>query len=71
VGRYNVGDTTLTISETSDGLIVEGLHYSYKFSLLPTGNHRFYIEDIDLELTLGIDGSGMPANPRIQRRPGG
>jgi hypothetical protein len=71
VGRYSVGDTTLTISETSDGLIVEGLHYSYKFSLLPTGNHRFYIEDIDLELTLGIDGSGMPANPRIQRRPGG
>jgi hypothetical protein len=67
VGRYNIGDTTLTISETPDGLIVEGPHYFYKFSLLPIGKDRFFIEDINLELMFDIDGSGKPANPRIKK----
>ncbi len=65
VGRYCIGDTTLTISETSDGLIVEGPHYFYKFSLLPTGKDRFFIEDLNLELAFGIDGNEKPTNPRI------
>ena len=66
VGRYSVGDTVLTISETADGLIVEGPHYFYKFRLLPIGKDRFFIEDINLELTFDMDGSGKPANPRIK-----
>jgi len=65
VGRYSIRDTILTISETADGLIVEGLHYFYKFSLLPIRKNRFFIEDINLELTFDIDESGKPTNPRI------
>ncbi|MGD1045048.1 MAG: serine hydrolase [Bacteroidota bacterium] len=65
VGRYSVGDKVLTISQTADGLIVEGPHYFYKFSLLPIGKNRFFIEDINLELMFDIDGSGKPTNPRI------
>jgi hypothetical protein len=71
VGRYNIGDTTLTVSETADGLILEGPHYFYKFSLLPIGKDRFFIEDINLELTFDIDGSGKPIYPRINRPTGG
>ena len=67
VGRYSIGDTALTISETADGLIVEGPHYFYKFSLLPIGKDRFLIEDINLELTFDFDGSGKPTNPRIKK----
>lgn len=71
IGRYRIGDTTLTISETADGLIVEGPHYFYKFSLLPTGKNRFVIEDINLGLTFDIDRSGKPATPRIEKPTGG
>lgn len=71
VGRYSIGDTTLTISEATDGLIVEGPHYFYKFSLLPIGKNRFVIEDINLELTFDIDRSGKPATPRIEKPTGG
>jgi len=67
VGRYRLRDTVLTISETADGLIVEGPHYFYKFSLLPIGENRFFIEDINLELTFDIDGGGKLANPRIKK----
>jgi CubicO group peptidase (beta-lactamase class C family) len=65
-GTYSIGDTVLTISETENGLIVEGPHYFYKFSLLPIGKDRFFIQDINLELTFDIDESGKPANPRIK-----
>jgi CubicO group peptidase (beta-lactamase class C family) len=71
VGRYSVGDTTLTVSETAGGLIVEGIHYYYKFSLLPIGKNRFFIEDINLELMFDIDGSGKPINPKIKEPAGG
>jgi CubicO group peptidase (beta-lactamase class C family) len=70
VGRYSIRDTVLIISETADGLIVEGPHYFYKFSLLPIGKNRFFIEDINLELTLDIDGSGKPTNPQIKKSTG-
>jgi hypothetical protein len=71
VGRYSVGDTTLTISEAKNGLIVEGPHYFYKFSLLPTGKNRFFIEDINLELTFDSDANGKPTNPKIKNPIGG
>ena len=71
VGRYSIRDTVLTISETADGLIVEGPHYFYKFSLLPIGKNRFFIEDINLELTFDFDGSGKPTNPQIKKPTGG
>jgi len=69
-GTYSIGDTVLTISETAGGLIVEGIHYFYKFNLLPIGKDRFFIEDINLELTFDIDAGGKPANPRIKMSTG-
>jgi hypothetical protein len=71
VGRYSISDTVLTISETADGLIVVGPHYFYRFSLLPIGKNRFFIEDINSELTFETDENGMPANPRIKNLTGG
>ena len=66
VGTYKVGDTKLTISETRGGLIVEGPHYFYRFSLRPIGKDRFFIEDINLELAFDLDDNGRPINPRIK-----
>jgi CubicO group peptidase (beta-lactamase class C family) len=66
VGQYIVGDTVLTVSDTAEGLIVVGPHYSYKFSLLPIERDTFFIEDLNMELTFGTDGNGRPANPRIK-----
>ena len=66
VGSYTIGDTTLTIAESTDGLFVEGPHYFYKFSLLPTAKDRFFIEDINLELTFDRDESGKPVKPRME-----
>ena len=71
VGRYCIGDTVLTISESADGLIVEGPHYFYRFRLLPIAENRFFIEDISLELVFDIDGNGVPRNPRMKNPSGG
>ncbi len=69
-GRYSIRDTVLTISRTTDGLVVEGVHYSYKFRLLPTGKNTFFVEDINLELAFDVDESGRPVNPRIHEPAG-
>jgi hypothetical protein len=50
---------------------VDGLHFFYKFSLLPIRKNKFFIEDINLELIFDIDGSGKPTNPRIMKPTGG
>ncbi len=66
VGRYCMNDTVLTITEGSDGLVLDGLHY-FKYSLRPIGPNRFFIEDINFELVFDIGENGMPIHPRINK----
>ncbi len=54
----------ITYSET--GLIIEDLHYVYKFRLIPIAENEFFIEDIELYLTFKTDKSGNKTNPEIR-----
>jgi CubicO group peptidase (beta-lactamase class C family) len=74
VGRYTLAGSTLanvnssfTLEYVDSALVVEGLHYAYRFRLLPMGDNQFFIEDIDLQLSFDRGEDGRPTNPRIRR----
>lgn len=67
VGEYSVDGTPVTISQTDDGLILTGYHYSYKFRLLPLSQGLFHVEDIDLLLYFGLDRRGLATKLEIHK----
>ena len=74
VGSYTLSGVTLanmntnfTIKSLDGGLIIDGLHYAYRFRLLPLDDKTFFVEDINLELSFDFDKNGRPINPRIRK----
>jgi hypothetical protein len=66
-GVYTLGDKLITVSQTADGLILEGYHYAYKFRLFPQSRGVFHVEDIDLMLYFTPDSGGSGADLEIHK----
>jgi len=60
-------NTNFTIKNLDGGLVIDGLHYAYRFRLLPLDDKIFFVEDINLELSFDFDKNGRPINPRIRK----
>jgi CubicO group peptidase (beta-lactamase class C family) len=69
VGDYVVDEIPVTISQSDNGLILDGYHYSYKFCLLPISQTMFRVEDIDLLLVADLDVRGGPAHMALHKSP--
>jgi CubicO group peptidase (beta-lactamase class C family) len=74
VGTYNLLDTNLPnintkfiITHFDNSLIIDGLHFAYKFKLIPIDRNTFFVEDINLKLNFDMDKNGIPINPKFER----
>lgn len=74
VGTYNLANNDLpninnkfVITYSDNGLLIDSLHYAYKFRLIPIDINKFLVEDINLELSFGMDKNKMPINPKLEK----
>lgn len=59
-------NSKFNIINSNYGLIIEGLHYNYKFCLIPIDKNKFEIEDINLKLSFELE-EGKLQNPKIEK----
>jgi len=65
IEQNNIPETNseFRIKMANNMLIIEGLHYAYKFGIIPLTENRFFIEDIELFLEFEQDGDIL--SPKI------
>jgi hypothetical protein len=67
VGKYVSDTLECSITPSNGKLFLEGLHFSYRFQLLPKRKDLFYVEDIDLLLYFDMNDNAVPRRFEIHK----